>query len=186
MGARRRHALARLARRGRWTGDDDQVFAGQLGGYLDPSALWRRYKQALRTAGCATCASTTAPNVRHPGHRHRLDPQGQGVDGPRRRRHDDALPALRAVRPATPSSSPRRSRRGRPCRPSTCFTSHRRIEPYPTDAVDAEASAGGGRARNGPVAATVPAPLDARPVRARATTRRAAAPCGQHARAPPG
>ncbi len=35
----------------RWTGDDDVVFAGQLGGYLDPSALWRRYKQALRTAG---------------------------------------------------------------------------------------------------------------------------------------
>ncbi len=43
-------ALARLAGRGRWTGDDDLVFPGTLGGYLDASALYRRYKAALAAA----------------------------------------------------------------------------------------------------------------------------------------
>jgi integrase len=44
-------ALARLADRGRWTGDDDLVFPGTFGGYLDASALYRRYKISLRAAG---------------------------------------------------------------------------------------------------------------------------------------
>src|SRR3954468_16310337 len=44
-------ALARLASRGEWTSDDDLVFVGMAGGYLDASALYRRYKLALRRAG---------------------------------------------------------------------------------------------------------------------------------------
>jgi integrase len=44
-------ALAQLGRREHWTGDDDLVFAGEAGGYLDGSALRRRYKAALAAAG---------------------------------------------------------------------------------------------------------------------------------------
>ena len=44
-------ALAQLARREDWIGDDDVVFAGELGSYLDGSALRRRYKDALSLAG---------------------------------------------------------------------------------------------------------------------------------------
>jgi len=44
-------ALARLGRREYWVGDDDLVFAGETGCYLDGSALRRRYKVALMTAG---------------------------------------------------------------------------------------------------------------------------------------
>jgi integrase len=44
-------ALARLAGRPNWTGDDDLVFPGDLGGFLDGSALRRRYAVALRRAG---------------------------------------------------------------------------------------------------------------------------------------
>jgi integrase len=44
-------ALARLAGRGRWTGDDDLVFVGGLGAYLDGSALRRRYQKAFGRAG---------------------------------------------------------------------------------------------------------------------------------------
>jgi integrase len=43
-------ALARLADRDRWTGHDDLVFPGVSGGYLDASALSRRYKAALHRA----------------------------------------------------------------------------------------------------------------------------------------
>jgi integrase len=43
--------LARLGQRPRWTGDDELVFPGQHGGYLDGSALYRRYKLALKRAG---------------------------------------------------------------------------------------------------------------------------------------
>ncbi len=42
--------LARLGTRENWTGDDDLVFAGETGGYLDGSALRRRYKEALARA----------------------------------------------------------------------------------------------------------------------------------------
>jgi integrase len=44
-------ALARLGQRGWSVGDDDLVFVGELGGYLDGSALRRRYKMALARAG---------------------------------------------------------------------------------------------------------------------------------------
>jgi integrase len=43
-------ALAKLGDREDWVGDDDLVFAGELGGYLDGSALRRRYKLALEAA----------------------------------------------------------------------------------------------------------------------------------------
>jgi len=42
--------LARLRERPLLTGDDDPVFVGQAGGYLDASALRRRYACALKTA----------------------------------------------------------------------------------------------------------------------------------------
>jgi len=44
-------ALAQLGRRDHWTGDDDLVFAGETGSYLDGSALRRRYKATLAAAG---------------------------------------------------------------------------------------------------------------------------------------
>lgn len=53
-------ALAALGARERWVDDGDLVFAGEAGGYLDGSALRRRYTAALRCAGpvCGRCAST--------------------------------------------------------------------------------------------------------------------------------
>jgi len=39
--------LATLGQRGRYTSDDDLVFVGEHGGYLDGSALRRRYDKAL-------------------------------------------------------------------------------------------------------------------------------------------
>jgi integrase len=44
-------ALAELGRREFWVADDDRVFVGESGGYLDGSALRRRYKRALAGAG---------------------------------------------------------------------------------------------------------------------------------------
>ena len=44
-------ALAQLARREHWIGDDDLVFAGEAGAHLDGSALRRRYKAAMARAG---------------------------------------------------------------------------------------------------------------------------------------
>jgi integrase len=44
-------ALARLGQREHWIGDDDLVFVGEAGGYLDGSALRRRYGVALERAG---------------------------------------------------------------------------------------------------------------------------------------
>jgi integrase len=43
-------ALAQLGRREHFTADDDHVFPGETGGYLDASALYRRYKKALERA----------------------------------------------------------------------------------------------------------------------------------------
>jgi integrase len=43
-------ALAKLSKRERFTSDDDLVFVGETGSYLDGSALRRRYKQALKAA----------------------------------------------------------------------------------------------------------------------------------------
>src|SRR4051812_17570100 len=44
-------ALARLAERERFTGRDDLVFTNVVGGYLDPSAVRRRYRRAQTAAG---------------------------------------------------------------------------------------------------------------------------------------
>jgi integrase len=44
-------ALANLGQRENWTGDDDLVFVGQSGSYLDGRALRRRYDAALKRAG---------------------------------------------------------------------------------------------------------------------------------------
>jgi integrase len=43
-------ALAKLSHREHWIGEDDLVFAGVTGSYLDGSALRRRYKAALAAA----------------------------------------------------------------------------------------------------------------------------------------
>ena len=44
-------ALARLGEREHWVGDDDLVFGSEAGGYLDGSALRRRYKATVARAG---------------------------------------------------------------------------------------------------------------------------------------
>ena len=44
-------ALSGLVKRGAWIADDDLVFVGELGEYLDGSALRRRYVEALKRAG---------------------------------------------------------------------------------------------------------------------------------------
>lgn len=44
-------ALARLNQREDWTADDDLVFPGITGGYLDASALYRRFIKACERAG---------------------------------------------------------------------------------------------------------------------------------------
>jgi integrase len=44
-------ALAKLGQRKNWTSDDDLVFVGQSGSYLDGRALRRRYDAALKRAG---------------------------------------------------------------------------------------------------------------------------------------
>ncbi len=44
-------ALAQLGSREHFVGDDDLVFIGETGGYVDGSALRRRYKLALERAG---------------------------------------------------------------------------------------------------------------------------------------
>ena len=99
-GARRRHALARLGQR-------DALDRRRRPRLPRPGRRLPRRVGALpplqggarRAPGCATCASTTcATRSARQVDRNGVDPAGQGVDGPRRRRHDDALPALRAAR----------------------------------------------------------------------------------------
>ena len=51
--------LARLGQRGHTTSDDELVFLGDAGSYLDASALRRRYDRALERPACARCAFTT-------------------------------------------------------------------------------------------------------------------------------
>jgi integrase len=50
MAPRVAEALARLVRRDFWTDDDDLVFVGITGGYLDGSALSKRYRASLERA----------------------------------------------------------------------------------------------------------------------------------------
>jgi hypothetical protein len=52
-------ALAKLSQRELSTSEDDLVFPGDAGAFLDGSALRRRYKAALKTPACGRCASTT-------------------------------------------------------------------------------------------------------------------------------
>jgi integrase len=81
-------ALARLADRRDWTGHDDLVFPGVAGGYLDASALSRRYKAALKRAALRplrfhdlrhTCGtrSTAATKVGSSGQPHSRTPKGR-------------------------------------------------------------------------------------------------------------
>jgi integrase len=44
-------ALASLGQRAEWTGDDDLVFVGPAGTFLDGRALRRRYITAMKSAG---------------------------------------------------------------------------------------------------------------------------------------
>jgi integrase len=44
-------ALAKLSRRELCADEDDLVFAGAIGSYLDDSALRRRYERVLKRAG---------------------------------------------------------------------------------------------------------------------------------------
>jgi integrase len=48
-------ALAQLGRRHDWVGEDDLVFVGITGDYLDGSALCRRYKAALERGSAGGC-----------------------------------------------------------------------------------------------------------------------------------
>ena len=59
--------LARLLERDHHTGDDDPLFPGQ-DGYLDGSALRRRYKERKRQRGYGSCAFTISatPSARWP------------------------------------------------------------------------------------------------------------------------
>jgi hypothetical protein len=77
-------ALAALGRRLDWVGDEDLVFVGVAGGYLDGSALRRRYKTALTAAGLRPLRfHEYAPHVRHADDRQGRHPPRSGVDGPR-------------------------------------------------------------------------------------------------------
>jgi hypothetical protein len=60
--------LARLNQRGYLATEDDVVFHGMFGGYLDASALYRRYKAALkRTRPARPALPRPAPHLRHIG-----------------------------------------------------------------------------------------------------------------------
>jgi integrase len=86
-------ALAKLADRSRWIGDDDLVFVGVLGSYLDGSALRRRYDVAVKAAWhTAAALPRPAPHLRHADDRQGGHPPRAGVDGPRRRADDDEVP----------------------------------------------------------------------------------------------
>src|SRR4051794_8172737 len=92
-------ALARLGQREHLTGDDDLVFIGEFAGFVDGSAMRRRYKQALDRAGLRRLRFH---DLRHTfgtrmiakgGH-----PPRAGVDGPCRHPDDHALSPLRPAR----------------------------------------------------------------------------------------
>jgi integrase len=96
-------ALAKLGHRGHSTDDDDLVFIGEFAGYLDGSALRRRYDIAVKAAGLRP--------LRFHDLRHTFGTRmiakadiGAGMDGPRRHPDDHEVPALRtAARGRTPS-----------------------------------------------------------------------------------
>lgn len=85
------------------TGPDDLVFPGPLGGYLDDSALRRRYKTARgQRRATATAVPRPTPGLRDPRHPHRRPARTAGVDGPRRLRDYRGLPVLHASRGRRP------------------------------------------------------------------------------------
>ncbi len=91
-------ALAQLGQREDWVGEDDLVFVGVAGGYLDGSALRRRYKAALAAAGLRPLRFHEYADVRDADDREGGHSSGAGVDGARGYPGHDALPALRAAR----------------------------------------------------------------------------------------
>jgi hypothetical protein len=95
MAPRVAEALARLGQRELFTGDDDIVFAGIVGGYLDGSALSKRYRASLQRAGLRPLRFHDLR--RHPRHRCRRHPPRPGVDGSRERPGDDAVAPLRSA-----------------------------------------------------------------------------------------
>src|SRR4051812_25538828 len=66
MASKVAETLARLGQREYWTGDDDLVFVGITGSYLDGSALSKRYRAALQRAASAHFASTTSATPSEP------------------------------------------------------------------------------------------------------------------------
>ncbi len=58
--------LAELGRRENWVGDEDLGFAGELGGYLDGSALRRRYEEALSRVGLRPLAQPSGITTARP------------------------------------------------------------------------------------------------------------------------
>ena len=78
-------ALARLSQREWFTTSDDVVFSGRNGGYLDDSALRRRYKVAQSKAGLRPLRfSRPAPHLRNARDPCRRSTRAAGMDGPRR------------------------------------------------------------------------------------------------------
>jgi DNA-binding CsgD family transcriptional regulator len=59
-------AIAQLGRRDGLTGDGDLVFVGEEGGYLDGSALRRRYRVALLRAGLRRLRRRVAARAKEP------------------------------------------------------------------------------------------------------------------------
>jgi integrase len=77
-------ALASLGQRQHWVGEDDLVFAGITGDYLDGSALCRRYKAALERAGLRQLRFHDLRHVRHADDWEGGQTPSAGVDGPLR------------------------------------------------------------------------------------------------------
>jgi integrase len=80
-------ALAKLSQRSYFTGEDDLVFVGEAGSYLDGSEKGRVAPPAL---------PRPQAHLRHADDRQGRHPARAGVDGPRGHPDDDALSALRA------------------------------------------------------------------------------------------
>ena len=89
-------ALAKLGRRRYGTEDDDLVFLGDFGGYVDGSALRRRYDAAVKAAGLRPDHDEVPPLRAAPGRRaaggggvSRLDGRDRQRRGPAARRSAD-------------------------------------------------------------------------------------------------
>jgi hypothetical protein len=100
-------ALTKLAGRERHTQPADLVFPGSKGGYMDSLAPRRGYVAALKRADLRVLRLQTCAHLRLAGDQLRLDRHGPGVDGPRRRQHDDALPGRQEPRRRRAAALPR-------------------------------------------------------------------------------